>query len=78
MRHAEAAAFARHGLEQADAGTERLGPLRLAQLEGQVNSSVRIKRFFEYLESKAYKMHIRVLLSKYRSYTPCEAATARA
>ena len=31
-----------------------------------------IKRFFAYLESKAYKMHIRVLLSKYRSYTPCE------
>ena len=31
-----------------------------------------IRRFFEYLESKAYKMHIRVLLSKYRSYTPCE------
>ncbi|MRD47008.1 excinuclease ABC subunit A [Caenimonas koreensis DSM 17982] len=31
-----------------------------------------IKRFFQYLESKAYKMHIRVLLSKYRSYTPCE------
>ncbi|MDE1999963.1 MAG: excinuclease ABC subunit UvrA, partial [Burkholderiales bacterium] len=30
-----------------------------------------LKRFFEYLESKAYKMHIRVLLSKYRSYTPC-------
>ncbi|MGC1172615.1 excinuclease ABC subunit UvrA [Polaromonas sp.] len=31
-----------------------------------------IKRFFAYLETKAYKMHIRVLLSKYRSYTPCE------
>ena len=30
-----------------------------------------IKRFFEYLETKAYKMHIRVLLSKYRSYTTC-------
>jgi len=30
-----------------------------------------IKRFFEYLETKSYKMHIRVLLSKYRSYTPC-------
>ena len=30
-----------------------------------------IRRFFGYLESKAYKMHIRVLLSKYRSYTPC-------
>ncbi len=31
-----------------------------------------VKRFFGYLESKAYKMHIRVLLSKYRSYTPCD------
>jgi excinuclease ABC subunit A len=31
-----------------------------------------IRRFFGYLESKAYKMHIRVLLSKYRSYTPCD------
>ncbi|MCZ2406879.1 MAG: excinuclease ABC subunit UvrA, partial [Burkholderiales bacterium] len=30
-----------------------------------------MRRFFAYLESKAYKMHIRVLLSKYRSYTPC-------
>jgi len=30
-----------------------------------------VKRFFEYLETKSYKMHIRVLLSKYRSYTPC-------
>ncbi|MFO1291730.1 MAG: excinuclease ABC subunit UvrA [Rubrivivax sp.] len=32
-----------------------------------------IRRFFGYLEGKAYKMHIRVLLSKYRSYTPCPA-----
>ncbi|MFM7533385.1 MAG: excinuclease ABC subunit UvrA, partial [Rubrivivax sp.] len=30
-----------------------------------------VRRFFGYLESKAYKMHIRVLLSKYRSYTSC-------
>jgi excinuclease ABC subunit A len=30
-----------------------------------------IDRFFEWLETKAYKMHVRVLLSKYRSYTPC-------
>lgn len=29
------------------------------------------RRFFDWLESKAYKMHIRVLLSKYRAYTPC-------
>lgn len=32
-----------------------------------------VRRFFDYLESKAYKMHIRVLLSKYRSYTECPA-----
>ena len=32
-----------------------------------------IRNFFTWLESKAYKMHIRVLLSKYRSYTPCPA-----
>jgi excinuclease ABC subunit A len=31
-----------------------------------------VRRFFGYLESKAYKMHIRVLLSKYRAYTPCD------
>ena len=30
-----------------------------------------IHRFFEYLEGKAYKMHVRVLLSRYRSYTEC-------
>ncbi len=30
-----------------------------------------VKRFFDWLETKAYKMHIRVLLSKYRAYTPC-------
>ncbi|HUP94014.1 MAG TPA: excinuclease ABC subunit UvrA [Burkholderiales bacterium] len=27
--------------------------------------------FFQWLETKAYKMHVRVLLSKYRAYTPC-------
>ncbi|HTS84137.1 MAG TPA: excinuclease ABC subunit UvrA [Usitatibacter sp.] len=32
-----------------------------------------VKRFFDWLETKAYKMHIRVLLSRYRAYTPCEA-----
>jgi excinuclease ABC subunit A len=32
-----------------------------------------VDRFFKWLESKSYKMHIRVLLSKYRAYTPCPA-----
>ncbi|MCE9612747.1 MAG: excinuclease ABC subunit UvrA [Lentisphaerae bacterium] len=30
-----------------------------------------VKRYFSWLETKAYKMHIRVLLSKYRSYNAC-------
>ncbi len=30
-----------------------------------------VKHYFDWLESKAYKMHIRVLLSRYRAYTPC-------
>jgi len=32
-----------------------------------------VQHFFDWLESRAYKMHVRVLLSKYRSYTPCTA-----
>jgi excinuclease ABC subunit A len=32
-----------------------------------------VKRFFAWLETRAYKMHVRVLLSRYRAYTLCEA-----
>ena len=32
-----------------------------------------VARFFKWLETKAYKMHVRVLLSKYRAYTECTA-----
>jgi excinuclease ABC subunit A len=32
-----------------------------------------VARFFAWLETKAYKMHVRVLLSKYRSYDACRA-----
>ncbi|MEI6085444.1 MAG: excinuclease ABC subunit UvrA, partial [Verrucomicrobiota bacterium] len=30
------------------------------------------KRFFTWLETKSYKMHVRVLLSRYRTYLPCQ------
>lgn len=30
-----------------------------------------VRGFFTWLESKSYKMHVRVLLSRYRSYTSC-------
>lgn len=74
MRHAEAAGIPR------DTPWYKLTPEQQAWViqgtpgykEGNWNKQwYGIKRFFEYLESKAYKMHIRVLLSKYRSYTPC-------
>jgi excinuclease ABC subunit A len=32
-----------------------------------------VRRFFEWLETKSYRMHIRVLLSKYRAYNLCPA-----
>jgi excinuclease ABC subunit A len=73
MRHAEAAGIPR------DTAWDKLTK---AQQDWVINGSPEwkgrwnhqwygVKRFFEYLESKAYKMHIRVLLSKYRSYTEC-------
>ncbi|TSE29347.1 UvrABC system protein A [Tepidimonas charontis] len=75
MRHAEAAGIPR------DTPWYQLTPeQRQWVLEGSPHWSgdwqrqwYGIRRFFEYLESKAYKMHIRVLLSKYRSYTECPA-----
>jgi len=74
MRHAEAAGVPR------DTPWYKLTPEQKTWVingapnyrEGNWNKQwYGIRRFFEYLESKAYKMHIRVLLSKYRSYTPC-------
>jgi len=32
-----------------------------------------VRGFFKWLESKTYKMHVRVLLSRYRAYTTCPA-----
>jgi excinuclease ABC subunit A len=74
MRHAESAGIPR------DTAWNKLTPeQRQWVIEGTPNFRegnwnrqwYGIRRFFQYLESKAYKMHIRVLLSKYRSYTPC-------
>ncbi|MFW5775376.1 MAG: excinuclease ABC subunit UvrA, partial [Chitinivibrionales bacterium] len=41
--------------------------------EWEDNKWYGVKRFFAWLETKAYKMHIRVLLSKYRAYHLCPA-----
>ena len=73
MRHAEATGIPR------DTPWNKLTPEQQAWvINGSPNWNGKwnqhwfgVKRFFEYLETKSYKMHIRVLLSKYRSYTPC-------
>ena len=36
-----------------------------------------VKGFFDWLETKAYKMHVRVFLSRYRSYTTCDACRGK-
>ncbi len=32
-----------------------------------------VREFFDYLETKTYKMHVRIFLSKYRLFVPCTA-----
>jgi excinuclease ABC subunit A len=36
-----------------------------------------VKGFFDWMETKAYKMHVRVFLSRYRSYTTCDACRGK-
>jgi excinuclease ABC subunit A len=36
-----------------------------------------VKGYFRWLESKSYKMHVRVLLSRYRAYTTCADCQGR-
>jgi excinuclease ABC subunit A len=36
-----------------------------------------VKSWFEWLETKSYKMHVRVMLSRYRSYDPCAACAGK-
>lgn len=36
-----------------------------------------VKGFFDWMETKAYKMHVRVFLSRYRSYTTCDSCRGK-
>ncbi|WP_052573520.1 excinuclease ABC subunit UvrA [Haloferula sp. BvORR071] len=36
-----------------------------------------VKGFFDWLETKSYKMHVRIFLSRYRSYTTCGTCRGR-
>jgi excinuclease ABC subunit A len=52
---------------------KRLSEEQVKLIKDGFGSYKGINRFFEELESKTYKMHIRVLLSRYRGYTICSA-----
>ena len=36
-----------------------------------------VKGFFDWMETKAYKMHVRIFLSRYRSYTTCSTCRGK-
>ena len=36
-----------------------------------------VKGFFDWMETKAYKMHVRIFLARYRNYTECGACRGR-
>jgi excinuclease ABC subunit A len=51
-------------------------------IEGEPGTGYRnrwygVKGFFEWLESRTYKVHVRVLLSRYRAYRRCPACQGR-
>ena len=56
-----------------DVPVARLSPHeREVLLEGR-GDFYGVKGFFDWLETKRYKIHVRVLLARYRAYTPCGA-----
>ncbi|WP_325099572.1 excinuclease ABC subunit UvrA [Luteolibacter yonseiensis] len=59
-----------------DRKTENLTPEQLEDL-WQSGNWYGIKGFFDWLETKAYKMQVRIFLSRYRSYTTCSECRGR-
>jgi len=60
-------------------GDRRTGDLSPEALEElwQSGNWYGVKGFFDWMETKAYKMHVRVFLSRYRSYTTCGACRGK-
>ena len=69
---ADLLAYCRRKRIPVDVSWEKLSPAHQRQVIEGEGSFYGIQGFFDWLESRTYKMHIRVLLSKYRSYLPCE------
>lgn len=56
-----------------DVPFQKLGQEQIKVIRSGCKGFPGINSFFEKLEKKTYKMHIRILLSKYRGYTKCTA-----
>jgi excinuclease ABC subunit A len=66
-------AFCRKRRIPADRPWRELDPAHRELIFEGDESFYGIRGFFEWLESRTYKMHVRVLLSRYRRYQECEA-----
>ncbi len=59
-----------------DVPFERLDPeARRAVIDGDGGSWYGVRGFFRWLETRTYRMHIRVLLSRYRGYVVCRTCS---
>lgn len=56
-----------------DVPFEELDEISRGKIVNGTKTYYGIKGFFEWLETKTYKMHVRVFLSRYRAYVPCKS-----
>ena len=60
-----------HGIDMDAAWRDLPEEARALVIEGKGRKWYGVRGWFQWLETKAYKMHVRVLLSRYRSYDRC-------
>jgi len=63
--------FAKQADIPLDAPWEKLGAEQQEMIQDGDGKFLGIRGFFQYLERKKYKLHIRVFLSRYRGYSTC-------
>ncbi len=66
-------AFCREEGISSDVPFEALPPEQREKIIRGTKKFYGVQGFFNWVESKSYKMHVRVFLSRYRAYTPCSA-----
>jgi excinuclease ABC subunit A len=72
MEFEDLTAFCRKHKIPTDAPFGRLSALQQRMIIDGTPGYYGVRGFFKWLETKTYKMHVRVFLSRYRSYTICQ------